>query len=252
MVTTVRAPQNEVAAAARADIQSVFRGALTLFALQLLRTFAASLPGAEQPLGGISARDWLCLGFGLLVLHVLATLYRPASRTALFYLGLGTSLAPPPARDRYRPLLAAPVQIGIQFAFLVFAYDQIPPILARLGPLLQGASGLVVLVQGAALLAGLLVLVTLWRALRPLLDALATDAGEAIAAVSLGIAFAKCPRCLAQTERDGAYCRNCGASRQEVSTGVACASCQRENAPDARFCPGCGAAATEPARLGGA
>ncbi|MBK5255918.1 MAG: zinc ribbon domain-containing protein, partial [Vicinamibacteria bacterium] len=94
---------------------------------------------------------------------------------------------------------------------------------------------------------------TLWRALRPFLDALAADAGEAITAVSLNVAFVKCPRCSAQTESDGAYCRACGASRDETPEGVACSVCQRENPPDARFCPGCGAPASSPApgRLSG-
>lgn len=242
MVSNARPAPNEVATAARADIQAVVRGVLTLFAIQLLRSFAASLPGADQPLAGVSARDWLFIFFGLMVLAVLAAIYLPASRAAMFYLGLGVSLAPPSGRERYRPLLAAPVKIAIQFAFLVFAYDQVPPILNRIVPLLQGASGVVVMVQGVALLIGLLVLVTLWRAMRPLLDALAADAGEAISAVSLSVAFVKCPRCSAQTESDGAYCRNCGASRDEAPKGVMCAACQRENPADAKFCPGCGTA----------
>jgi hypothetical protein len=253
MAGTAQMARNEVAEAARADIQAVVRGVLALVGLQFVRTFAAALPGSEQMFGSLSARDWMFVLFGLMVLAVLAGLYRPASRAVMFYLRLGVSAAPARGRERYRPLLAAPLQIAVQLAFLGFAYDQVPPLLTRIGPLVQGAPGLIALVQGVALLIGLLLLVSLWRALRPLLDALAADAGEAIAAVSLGVAFVKCPKCLTETERDGAFCRNCGAGRDETPVIVVCGACQRGNPADVRYCPGCGTEAGRgaPARLTG-
>jgi hypothetical protein len=227
-----------------ADIGTFIRALLLGILLQVLRSVAGSVPGAEQALAAVRLSDWL---FGFLTLAlagVLVSAYAPLCSLVAFYLGALVRGARMPGRDEHLPQVARLAQRLVLLAYLIGLYQLLWPALERLAPALPGFAGLKVLVQAAAFLVGLAVLALVWHEASSLIDVMTERMTQGATAVSLTLAYARCSACDARNDRDAAFCTSCGATLgRAVSDGArtrSCGSCGAANDDAARFCLNCG------------